>query len=30
MGCPRSGTTLLGLMLQAHPKIAIPPESRFL
>ncbi|MGH3096748.1 MAG: sulfotransferase, partial [Streptosporangiales bacterium] len=30
LGCPRSGTTLLGLMLQAHPKIAIPPESRFL
>ena len=30
VGCPRSGTTLLSLMLHAHPRIAIPPESRFL
>lgn len=30
LACPRSGTTLLGLMLQAHPRIAIPPENRFL
>lgn len=30
VGCPRSGTTLLQLMLHAHPGIAIPPESRFL
>ncbi|MBA9005621.1 sulfotransferase family protein [Thermomonospora cellulosilytica] len=30
VGCPRSGTTLLQLMLHAHPQIAIPPETRFL
>ena len=30
VGCPRSGTTLLQLMLSAHPRIAIPPETRFL
>lgn len=30
VGCPRSGTTLLQLMLHAHPHIAIPPENRFL
>lgn len=30
VGCPRSGTTLLQLMLHAHPRIAIPPENRFL
>ncbi|MEV3857858.1 sulfotransferase, partial [Streptomyces sp. NPDC050095] len=29
MGCPRSGTTLLQLMLQAHPRIALPPGTRF-
>jgi hypothetical protein len=29
LGCPRSGTTLLQLMLHAHPRIAIPPETRF-
>src|SRR4051794_39959960 len=29
VGCPRSGTTMLQLMLHAHPRIAIPPESRF-
>lgn len=29
VGSPRSGTTLLGLMLHAHPRIAIPPENRF-
>jgi hypothetical protein len=28
-GCPRSGTTLLQLMLHSHPRIAIPPETRF-
>src|SRR5260370_40511972 len=27
--CPRSGTTLLQLMLHARPRIAIPPETRF-
>lgn len=30
VGCPRSGTTLLTLMLHAHSRIAIPPETRFL
>jgi hypothetical protein len=30
LGCPRSGTTLLQLMLHAHPRIAIPAETRFL
>ncbi|MDQ1603670.1 MAG: hypothetical protein QOE01_1515, partial [Actinomycetota bacterium] len=29
-GCPRSGTTMLSLMLHAHPRIAMPPETRFL
>lgn len=29
LGCPRSGTTLLQLMLHAHHRIAIPPETRF-
>uniref|UniRef100_UPI00281255E6 sulfotransferase n=1 Tax=Streptomyces alfalfae TaxID=1642299 RepID=UPI00281255E6 len=29
LGCPRSGTTLLQLMLHAHPRIALPPENRF-
>src|ERR1700726_2159994 len=29
LGCPRSGTTLLQLMLHAHPRIAIPPQTRF-
>jgi hypothetical protein len=27
IGCPRSGTTLLQLLINSHPKIAIPPES---
>ncbi|MDN3357043.1 sulfotransferase [Actinomadura sp. DC4] len=30
LGCPRSGTTLMRLMLRAHPRIAIPPETRLL
>jgi hypothetical protein len=30
MGCPRSGTTLLQLMLHSHPRIALPSETRFL
>jgi Sulfotransferase family len=30
LGCPRSGTTLLQLMLHSHHRIAIPPETRFL
>lgn len=29
IGCPRSGTTLLRLMLHSHPRIAIPAETRF-
>lgn len=29
VGCPRSGTTMLQLMLHAHHRIAIPPETRF-
>jgi len=30
IGCPRSGTTLLQLMLHSHQRIAIPTETRFL
>jgi hypothetical protein len=30
VGCPRSGTTLLSVLLHAHPRIAMPPETRFL
>ncbi|MDF5751393.1 sulfotransferase [Spongiactinospora sp. TRM90649] len=30
IGCPRSGTTLLQLMMHSHPNIAIPPETRFM
>src|SRR3954449_13086883 len=30
LGCPRSGGTLLRHMLRAHPRIAIPPETRLL
>ena len=29
VGCPRSGTTLLQHMLDAHPAVAIAPETRF-
>lgn len=29
LGCPRSGTTLMQVMLHSHPRIAIPPETRF-
>jgi hypothetical protein len=28
-GCPRSGTTLLRTMLNSHPELAIPHETRF-
>ncbi len=28
-GCGRSGTTLLRAMLDAHPELAVPPESYF-
>ena len=30
VGSPRSGTTMLRLMLDAHPDLAIPPETGFL
>jgi glycosyltransferase involved in cell wall biosynthesis len=30
VGSPRSGTTLLRLMLDAHPLLTIPPETHFL
>jgi len=30
IGVPRSGTTLLRLMLDSHPALAIPPETGFL
>ncbi len=30
VGAPRSGTTLLRLMLDAHPDLAIPPETHFI
>jgi Sulfotransferase family len=29
VGCPRSGTTLLGRMVDAHPDIAVVNEGRF-
>jgi hypothetical protein len=29
-GCPRSGTTLLRMMLNSHPDLAIPHETRIL
>lgn len=28
LGCPRSGTTLLQALLNRHPEIAIPPETK--
>jgi len=30
VGCPRSGTTLLRLVIHSHPNIVIPPENRFM
>ncbi|GAA1882360.1 sulfotransferase family protein [Lapillicoccus jejuensis] len=30
VGCQRSGTTMLRLMLDSHPRIACGPETRFL
>jgi len=29
VGSARSGTTLLRMVLNAHPEVAVPPESRF-
>ncbi len=29
VGCARSGTTLLQSMIHAHPRLAMPPENRF-
>src|SRR5215216_2861803 len=29
VGCSRSGTTLLRALLDAHPLLAVPPESHF-
>jgi LPS sulfotransferase NodH len=30
VGCPRSGTTLLQRLLDAHPQVAIAPETHFI
>ena len=30
VGCPRSGTSLLAVMLDAHSQLAMPPETAFL
>lgn len=30
VGCPRSGTTLLQRMLDAHPRVAVTPETHFM
>ncbi len=30
VGCARSGTTLVQVMIQSHPRLAMPPENRFL
>jgi hypothetical protein len=30
VGCHRSGTTLLRYLLDAHPELACPPESKFI
>ncbi|MBM9538528.1 sulfotransferase [Desulfobulbus alkaliphilus] len=29
VGAPRSGTTMLAVLLDRHPRIAIPPETQF-
>jgi len=29
VGCPRSGTTLLRIMLDSHPRISCGPEAHF-
>jgi len=30
VGCPRSGTSLLAVMLDSHPEVAVPPETAFI
>ena len=30
VGCPRSGTSLLAVMLDSHSQLAVPPETSFL
>jgi hypothetical protein len=30
VGCPRSGTSLLAVMLDSHPELAVPPETSFI
>jgi hypothetical protein len=30
VGCPRSGTSLLAVMLDSHSQLAVPPETAFL
>ena len=30
VGCPRSGTSLLAVMLDSHPQVAVPPETAFI
>lgn len=30
VGAPRSGTTLLRIILDSHPKLSIPPETGFI
>jgi Sulfotransferase family len=30
VGCPRTGTSLLAVMLDSHPMLAVPPETSFL
>src|SRR5215510_8084366 len=29
VGCPRSGTSLLAVMLDSHPLLTVPPETAF-
>jgi len=29
VGCPRSGTSLLAVMLDSHPELTVPPETSF-
>jgi len=30
VGCPRSGTTLMAVLMDRHPGITVPPETHFL